>query len=133
MAIPSTTADREHPDVAIVLRAYAAFEQGDIEAAVIDLHPDVVWIEPDEFPNGGERRGPDAVAEYLSLSRAGWASVTSEPTPYWNGEDIVIVHHVFGTLADGTPNDVTVADVFSLVDGKVVWMQAYAHAEHAFS
>jgi ketosteroid isomerase-like protein len=55
-------------DVAMVLAAHAAFAKGDIDAAVANLHPDVEWIEPDEFPNGGRHVGPAAVANYLRQS-----------------------------------------------------------------
>lgn len=56
------------PDVRMVLDSYAAYARGDIDAAVAPLHPDVEWIEPDSFPNGGAYRGPVAVAGYLRES-----------------------------------------------------------------
>ncbi|MFG2004216.1 nuclear transport factor 2 family protein [Spirillospora sp. NPDC048911] len=119
-------------DVALVLKAYEAFAAGDIDSATVALHPDVEWIEPDEFPNGGRRVGPASVAEYLTASRAMWSELTSERTPYRHGDDIVIIHRVYGMLADGTPNEATVADVFTVRDGQVVKMQAYADPEEAF-
>jgi ketosteroid isomerase-like protein len=118
-------------DVALLLRSYAAFARGDIDEAVAPLHPDVEWVEPDEFPNGGRRTGPAAVAEYLSQSRALWAELVSEATAYRRGRDIVIVHHLSGRLTDGSPRDVTVADVFTVQDGRVVRMQAYANPSEA--
>jgi ketosteroid isomerase-like protein len=121
------------PDVALVLKAYAAFACGDIDQAVASLHPEVEWVEPDEFPNGGRRRGPDAVADYLRRSRAMWTELVSEPTPHRRGDDIVIVHHVFGRLVDGTPHDVTVADVFTVRDGLVVRMKAYVDPAEALA
>jgi ketosteroid isomerase-like protein len=124
-------ADRTDPDVALVLACYAAYARGDIDAAVAPLHPDVEWVEPEEFPNGGSRRGTAAVAEYLRASYAMWTELISEPTPYRRGEDIVIVHHAHGRLADGTPHDATVADVFTLRDGRVVRMRAYADPAEA--
>jgi ketosteroid isomerase-like protein len=113
-------------DTALVLGAYAAYARGDIEAAVAPLHPDVEWIEPDEFPNGGRRVGPAAVAEYLRASRATWAELVSEPTAHRRGADIVVLHHVHGTLKDGTRQEATVADVYTVEDGRVVRMRAYA-------
>ncbi|MPZ84954.1 MAG: DUF4440 domain-containing protein [Actinophytocola sp.] len=114
------------PDVALVLDSYAAYARGDIDAAVAPLHPDVEWIEPAEFPLGGRRVGPAAVAEYLRASHAGWTRFTSTPTATRRGPDIVVVHHVEGELADGTPHAATVADVFTVQSGQVVRMRAYA-------
>lgn len=113
------------PDVRMVLDSYAAYARGDIDAAVAPLHPDVEWIEPDSFPNGGAYRGPVAVAGYLRESHAMWRELVSSPTATRRGDDIVVVHHVRGVLADGTPHEMTVADVFTVVDGQVVRMRAY--------
>jgi ketosteroid isomerase-like protein len=120
-------------DVALVLRAYEAFARGDIEQAVESLHPDVEWVEPDEFPGGGLHRGPAAVADYLRGSRAMWAELVSEPTAHRRGDKIVVVHRVHGRLVDGNPHDATVADVFTVVDGRVVGMTAYADPAEALA
>lgn len=119
------------PDVAMILGSYAAFARNDIAAAIAPLHADVEWIEPDEFPNGGRRTGPAAVADYLRNSRALWADLVSEATPHRRGADIVIVHHLSGRLVDGSAHDVTVADVFTVRAGEVVRMQAYADPSQA--
>jgi ketosteroid isomerase-like protein len=113
-------------DIALVLGAYEAYARGDIEAAVAPLHPEVEWVEPDEFPGGGRRVGPAAVAEYLRAARATWAELASERTAYRRGPDIVVLHHVTGLLTDGTAQDATVADVFTVENGRVVRMRAYA-------
>jgi ketosteroid isomerase-like protein len=127
------SADASEPDVALVLGCYAAFARGDIEEAVAPMHPEVEWIEPDEFADGGRRRGPAAVAEYLAASRASWEQLSSEPTAYRRGEQIVIVHHLHGRLLDGTRQEATVADVFTVRDGAVVHMRAYADPDEAFA
>jgi ketosteroid isomerase-like protein len=114
------------PDLAMVLAAYHAYAAGDIEAAVANLHPDVEWIEPDEFPGGGRFIGPQAVAGYLAESWARWARLESTPTAHRRGEQIVVVHHFSGELLDGSSAENTVADVFTVRDGLVTHMQAYA-------
>jgi ketosteroid isomerase-like protein len=127
----SSTVDGLDPDVVLVLKSYAAFARGDIDQAMASLHPEVEWIEPDEFPDGGRRQGSEAVADYLRSSRARWAEFISEPTPHRRDDDIVIVHHLSGRLVDGSPHDVTVADVFTVRDGLVVRMKAYADPAEA--
>jgi ketosteroid isomerase-like protein len=116
-----------------VLRAYDAFARGDIDGAVADLHPDVEWTEPEDFPGGGRRHGPDAVAEYLRESRATWSEMVSEPTAHRRGDKIVVVHRVSGRLVDGTAADVTVADVFTVRNGQVVKMTAYTDPAEALA
>lgn len=121
------------PDLAIVLRAYEAFARGDIDQAVAAMHTDVEWIEPDEFPNGGRYRGRAAVADYLSASRAMWTELASEPTAHRRGDKIVIVHRLRGRLVDGTTQDVTVADVFTVENSQVVRMTAFADPTEALA
>lgn len=75
-------ADRADPDVALVLESYAAYARGDIATAVAPLHPEVEWIEPEEFPNGGAHHGAAAAEEYLRGSCSRWAEPTSQATPY---------------------------------------------------
>jgi ketosteroid isomerase-like protein len=128
-----SAAHRSDPDVDMVVKSYQAYACGDIDAAVSPLHPDVEWIEPDEFPNGGRHDGSAAATEYLRNSRAMWSDVTSETTPYRRGEKIIIVHHVTGRMIDGSTQDVTVADVYTIRDGQVVRMQAYADPAEALA
>lgn len=119
-------------DVALVLESYEYWERGDIESAVQPLHPEVEWVEPAEFPGGGARRGPVAVAEYLRESRASWRELHSERQATVVGADVVVVHHVHGTLIDGTAHSGTVADVYTVRDGQVVRMRAYADPNEPF-
>ncbi|MEU7871375.1 nuclear transport factor 2 family protein [Dactylosporangium sp. NPDC049140] len=114
------------PDIDLVLRAYAAFAAGDIAAAVRDLAPDVVWIEPDEFPDGGRHDGRAAVARYLQASYDSWRELHSSPAAARAGDSIVVVHRVHGVLADGTEHTAVATDVFTVVEGRVVRMEAQA-------
>jgi ketosteroid isomerase-like protein len=68
------------PEIEVVLAAYEAFARGDVAAAVRDLDPEVEWIPPVGSEDGSRRIGPEAVAEYLEASRAGWKHLTSDPT-----------------------------------------------------
>ena len=112
-------------DVELVMAAYGAFARGDIDAAVRDLAPDVVWIEPDEFPNGGRHMGSEAVADYLRASRAMWADLHSEADATRVGDRIVVVHRVHGQLMDGTTHENAVTDVFKVENGLVTEMIAH--------
>jgi len=126
-------ADVAEPDVALVLSCYEAYACGDIAGAVAPLHPDVEWIEPDEFPNGGRRVGPSSVAEYLQSSYDSFDELHSNPVPYRHGGNVVMVHNVRGRLRDGSEVDMAVADVFTVCDDAIVRMQAYANPDDAFA
>ena len=114
------------PDIELILAAYDAFARGDIDAATQNLAPAVEWVEPAEFPNGGRYTGREAVAEYLRTSRAAWLTLSSEPEPRRHGRKIVVLHRVSGTLVDGTRHENSVADVFTVQNGLVTQMTAYA-------
>jgi ketosteroid isomerase-like protein len=123
----------DDPEVEVVLAAYEAFARGDAAAATRDMDPEVEWIEPISFPNGGRRVGPAAVAEYLEASRAGWKHIASEPTAHRVGPEIVVVHRVHGILQGGTPREAEVADVFRFREGRIGRMRAYEAPEEAFA
>ena len=77
--------------------------------------------------------GPEAVAEYLEASRAGWKHLTSDPTVERVGPEIVVVHRLHGNLLDGTPREVETADAFRFREGRVGRMRSYAAPEQAFA
>ena len=49
------------PAIATLRAAYAAFNRGDIDAAVEGLDAQIEWTEPVEFPGGGTYHGRDSV------------------------------------------------------------------------
>lgn len=120
-------------DVRLVLDAYRAFASGDIKTAMANMHSDVEWIEPDDFPDGGRYMGPAAVAAYLSRSRARWLTIVSSPDARRVGNTIAVRHHLEGDAADGTRQQATVADIFTVRNGLIVHMQAYADPDRAFA
>ncbi len=88
-----TQQEMEHA-IAGLRAAYAAFNRGDIDAAVDLLDPHVEWIEPMEFPGGGAYSGIAGAKRYLTQSRAGAAEVISEPERFIpSGDQIVVFVH----------------------------------------
>jgi ketosteroid isomerase-like protein len=47
---------------------YGAFARGDIDGVLDALDPDVDWVAPEEFPNGGDWRGRAAVADDVRVA-----------------------------------------------------------------
>lgn len=78
--------------IAILKKAYEAFNRGDMAAAVEALDPQVEWVEPAEFEGGGRPyHGPKEVKAYLTQSRAGWIEGRSEPEQFLPAGDKVVV------------------------------------------
>jgi ketosteroid isomerase-like protein len=122
------TPDMEHVVTALA-GAYAAFNRGDMTAAVEPLDAQVEWTEPAEFPRGGKHHGRDGVKQYLTQSRAAWGEVNSEAERFIIvGKRIVVFVHA--RVRDKWP-DVSLADVYTVRNGRVVEMQAFADRQEA--
>jgi ketosteroid isomerase-like protein len=113
--------------------AYAAFNRGDMDAAVAPMDPSIEWVEPLEFPGGGARQGRDAVKQYLTQSRAGWAEGSSEPEGFVISNDkiVVFVHARFRLKNADAWQEVKLADVYTVSDKKIMAMHAFADRKEA--
>jgi uncharacterized protein len=124
----------EQEQAILALReAYAAFNRGDIAAAVRSLDPQIEWTEPAQFPGGGTYHGQAGATTYLTQSRAAWAEVISEPERFIPaGDRIVVFVHARVRPKDGTEwQEVRLADVYTFRNGKAVNMRAFADRQEA--
>lgn len=119
--------------IAALGRAYEAFNRGDIDAAVEPLDAQIEWTEPAELPGGGTYRGRDGVKRYLTQSRAAWAEVASEPERFITADDriVVFVHARVRPQGSNQWQDVRLADVYTVRDGQVIEMRAFADRQEA--
>jgi ketosteroid isomerase-like protein len=115
--------------------AYAAFNRGDIDAAVENLDAQIEWTEPAEFPGGGTYRGREGVKQYLAQSRAAWAEVISEPEQFITvgSRMVVFVHARVRPKNSNEWQEVRLADVYTFRDGKAIQMRAFADRHEALS
>jgi ketosteroid isomerase-like protein len=113
--------------------AYAAFNRGDIEAALVPLDAQIEWSEPAEFPGGGTYHGHDGVRRYLTQSREAWAEARSEPEEFISAGDriVVFVHARVRVKGSSEWQDVRLADVYTVHNGKAVAMRAFADRTEA--
>jgi uncharacterized protein len=113
--------------------AYAAFNRGDIEAALEPLDAQIEWSEPAEFPGGGIYHGHDGVRRYLTQSREGWAEGRSEPERFIPAGNriVVFVHARVRAKGSSQWQDVRLADVYTVHNGKAMKMRAFADRAEA--
>jgi len=113
--------------------AYAAFNRGDIEAAVQSFDAQIEWSEPPEFPGGGAYHGREAVKRYLAQSRTAWAEASSEPERFiTSGNRIVVFVHARVRPKDSLQwQDVRLADVYTISNGRAIQMRAFADRQEA--
>ncbi len=120
--------------IAALRGAYAAFNRGDIDAAVQPLDTDIKWSEPAEFPGGGTYHGREGAKRYLTQSRAR-AEVISEPERFIvAGTRIVVFVHARVRPTGGKDSewqDVRLANVYTVRDGKAIQMRAFADRQEA--
>jgi uncharacterized protein len=119
--------------IAILRAAYAAFNRGDIPAAVQSLDENIDWTEPAEFPGGGSYRGREGAKQYLTNSRASVAEVISEPEQFIPAGDriVVFVYARVRPQNSTTWQEVRLADVYLFRDLTPIQMRAFADRHSA--
>ena len=119
--------------IAELRAAYAAFNRGDIDAAVRFLDPQIEWTEPTDFPSGGTYHGVEGAKQYLRQSRAGAAEVISTPERFIPAGDriVVFVHARVLPKNSDTWRDVRLADVYTIQGGRATKMRAFANRDDA--
>jgi len=92
------------------------------------LDAQIEWTEPVEFPGGGTYHGRDEVKRYLTQSRVAWAEGRSEPERFIaSGNRIVVFVRARFRLKDSKEwGDVSLADVYTIRNGKAIQMRAFA-------
>jgi uncharacterized protein len=113
-------------------RRGSMFHRGDMTAAE-PLEARIEWTEPGEFPRRGTYHGRDGVKQYRTRSRAAWAELNIEPERFiMAGDRIVVLVHA-RVRPDGSNHwqDISLADVYTVRNGRVVEMQAFADRQEA--
>ena len=119
--------------ISVLRAAYAAFNRGDIDAAVRSLDPEIDWSEPTEFPGGGAYHGREGAKKYLTQSRASVAEVISEPEQFIPiGDRIVVFVYTRVCPKDSIAwQEVRLADVYLFRNLTPIQMKAFADRPQA--
>ncbi|MEK6702261.1 MAG: nuclear transport factor 2 family protein [Planctomycetota bacterium] len=110
--------------------AYAALNRNDVAEFVAMFDPQIVRIEPADFPQGGTYRGLEAVKAHVSKGRGAWAEGGCEPEGFIvappPGDRIVVLVHVRVRLKNEMEwREGRTADVYTFRNGKVIEFRTF--------
>jgi uncharacterized protein len=107
-------------NVEIVRRMFEAYVAGDLDKALADADPEIVWNPAEETPG----QGHDAVRESLRRWETDWEDLRTVAEEFLDaGERVVVTVHFAGRgRGSGIDVDVRVYEVWTIQDGKVVRM-----------
>ena len=76
-----------------VRAAYASFEAGDLDGALVAVDEDVVWEQAQGLSHGGVYRGLDEVRRNVfdPLDRDWWSSFSARPSELIDAGDVIVV------------------------------------------
>jgi ketosteroid isomerase-like protein len=120
----------EADNIKVVQEAYAAFGRGDVQAILDRLDDSVAWTAVygagPQVPQGGERRGKAAVADFFKQLPSQVTFSTFEPREFIaTGNKVVALGHYVGKTPVGKSFDLDFAMVFTLRNGKVERFQEF--------
>jgi ketosteroid isomerase-like protein len=114
-------------------RFFAAINRNDMHAAIEDLDPQIVRIEPEGFPTAGTYRGLAQVQEHITKGRGSWAEGTCEPEEFLQkGAKVVVYLHARVRLQGSTEwVGGRFADGFVFRNGKIIEYLSFAERADA--
>jgi ketosteroid isomerase-like protein len=113
----------------IVRRSYVAFERGDMDAVMADMHPDIEWHQAQGLPHGGLYRGLDEVRRNIfdPLDEEWWDEFTAVPDEFLEaGDQVVVIGRYRGTAKEtGKQLDVPFVHIWSMSGDQAIRFRQY--------
>lgn len=111
-------------NLALVERSYVAFERGDLDAVLADMHPEIEWHQAQGLPHGGLYRGVDEVRRNIfePLDESWWAEFSAVPEQFLDaGSEVVVLGRYRGVGKEtGKTLDVPFVHVWTVENCKAV-------------
>jgi ketosteroid isomerase-like protein len=115
--------------VDIVRRSYDAFERGDMDAVMADMHPEIEWHQAQGLPHGGLYRGLDEVRRNIfdPLDEEWWDEFTAVPDEFLEaGDEVVVIGRYRGTAKEtGKQLDVPFVHIWSMSGDQAIRFRQY--------
>ena len=121
-------------NIEFIRHLYAAFNRGDMEEAVADFDPDIVWRWPTGVPGATEVRGRDEARTVLKGYRNAWETITITAEEFIPlGEDRLLVpnHHRGRGRGSGVETETRFCDMWTFRGGKAVAFQGFWNKQEA--
>jgi ketosteroid isomerase-like protein len=120
-------------NVELVMRGMAAYNDGDIDAILETLDPDVELIPMRSLLDGRSYRGHDGARQFLTDMAEEWEDIHIEPEEIRDLGDRVLVLGKFQARgrASGVEVDAPAAWLSELRDGKTIVLRAYPNRKDA--
>jgi uncharacterized protein len=114
-------------NVEIVRRSLRAFEHEGFEGALSYFHPRIEWTTTDAFLDAATYRGHQGVLRYYGAIASEFDDLRIEPRELIEaGEQVVVSVRISGRgKASGAPVELSLTEVCSLRDGKIVRIRNY--------
>ena len=106
-------------DVEIVRRLYRAYERGDIDSMLQELHPDFEFDASDRLPDEGVVRGREAYGDFIRRNFEVWGDFRITVDRLVDADEAVVaILHIIGTgKGSGATAEERTAHVIWLDDG----------------
>jgi uncharacterized protein len=115
--------------VDIVRRSYVAFERGDMDAVMADMHPEIEWHQAQGLPHGGLYRGLEEVRRNIfdPLDEEWWDEFTAVPDEFLEaGDQVVVIGRYRGTAKEtGKQLDVPFVHIWSMSGDQAIRFRQY--------
>jgi uncharacterized protein len=120
-------------NVEVVERLIKAFEEGDINAALAELDPEVELVPIRAQLEGASYRGHDGYRRVIADFAEDWDNLRLQPERIHESGDRVVVsgRMVARGKASGIELDIPLGLLYELRDGKVVRLESFADADEA--
>jgi ketosteroid isomerase-like protein len=117
----------------VVERLIKAFEDGDTEAALAELHPEVEFLPIRAQLEGTSYRGHDGYRRVVADFEEDWEDLRLPPERIHEAGDRVVVsgRMVARGKASGVELDIPLALLYELREGKVVRIESFADPDEA--
>ncbi len=108
----------------LVKRSYAAFERGDLDGVLGDMHPEIEWQQAQGLPHGGVYHGVEAVRQAIfdPLDEEWWDEFSATPNEFLDAGPEVVVLGRYRGVAKGTGKllDIPFVHVWTVQGGQAI-------------